>query len=127
MLENAMRRLGLSARAYDRILKVSRTIADLEGEEAINVNHVSEAVGYRTPWIELTGHDQQNGIKFCAALGLRGLGAISHEDHIRVQLFLSRRRNDKHVCPGRPEEAARVGGLHPAHAERNLKAKRCVS
>jgi len=46
MLENAMRRLGLSARAYDRILKVSRTIADLEGAGAINSNHVSEAVGY---------------------------------------------------------------------------------
>ena len=48
MLENAMRRLGLSARAYDRILKVSRTIADLEGCDAINANHVSEAVGYRS-------------------------------------------------------------------------------
>ncbi|HJP95462.1 MAG TPA: YifB family Mg chelatase-like AAA ATPase [Pyrinomonadaceae bacterium] len=48
MLENAMRRLGLSARAYDRILKVSRTIADLEGAQTINSNHVSEAVGYRS-------------------------------------------------------------------------------
>ncbi|HXQ34228.1 MAG TPA: hypothetical protein VN843_09460, partial [Anaerolineales bacterium] len=48
MLETAMRRLGLSARAYDRILKVSRTIADLEGADAINANHVSEAVGYRS-------------------------------------------------------------------------------
>ena len=48
MLENAMRRVGLSARAYDRILKVSRTIADLEGTDAINANHVSEAVGYRS-------------------------------------------------------------------------------
>ena len=48
MLEKAMQRIGLSARAYDRILKVSRTIADLEGCEKITSSHVSEAVGYRS-------------------------------------------------------------------------------
>jgi magnesium chelatase family protein len=48
MLESAMQRLGLSARAYDRILKVARTIADLEGADAIGPSHVSEAINYRT-------------------------------------------------------------------------------
>ncbi|HKV38250.1 MAG TPA: YifB family Mg chelatase-like AAA ATPase [Blastocatellia bacterium] len=48
LLENAITRLGLSARAYDRILKVSRTLADMEGLENINAGHVSEAIQYRT-------------------------------------------------------------------------------
>jgi len=48
LLERAMTRLGLSARAYDRILKVSRTIADIEGETDVRAAHVAEAVGYRS-------------------------------------------------------------------------------
>ena len=48
ILEAATREFGLSARAHDKILKVARTIADLDGEEQISEQHLYEAVGYRS-------------------------------------------------------------------------------
>jgi magnesium chelatase family protein len=48
IMENAVTKLGFSARGYDRILKVARTVADLEGAEELEPKHLSEAVQYRT-------------------------------------------------------------------------------
>jgi magnesium chelatase family protein len=47
LLESAIDKLGLSARAYNRILKIARTIADLENSDGISTAHISEAIQYR--------------------------------------------------------------------------------
>ena len=56
LLRTAMKKFNLSARAYDRILKVSRTIADLEGVAQVQSHHIAEAIGYRNldrdNWVE---------------------------------------------------------------------------
>ena len=48
LLERAMQQQGLTARAHDRILKVARTIADLDSAVAVSVSHIAEAIQYRT-------------------------------------------------------------------------------
>jgi magnesium chelatase family protein len=48
LLQNAMNDLGLSARAHDRILRMARTVADLEGSDGIRAGHVIEAINYRS-------------------------------------------------------------------------------
>ena len=48
LLKQAMDSLGLSARAHDKVLRVARTIADLDAVESINAGHIGEAINYRT-------------------------------------------------------------------------------
>ena len=50
LLKMAMTELNLSARAYDKVLKVARTIADMEGSEQIKTEHLAEAIQYRGPY-----------------------------------------------------------------------------
>jgi magnesium chelatase family protein len=55
LLDDAFQRLGLSARAFDRILKVARTLADLEGAPSLGQAHVAEAIQYRALDRRLSG------------------------------------------------------------------------
>jgi len=48
ILKEAILELGISARAYDKILKISRTIADMDSSVTIETNHISEAISYRS-------------------------------------------------------------------------------
>ena len=52
LLKAAMNQLNLSARAFHRVLKLSRTIADLAGSNSINIAHLAEALQYRPRWLE---------------------------------------------------------------------------
>ncbi len=52
MLRDAVDRLGLSGRAHDRVLKVARTIADLDGGGPVDIGHVAEALAFRSPLVQ---------------------------------------------------------------------------
>jgi len=67
LFETAMHKLGPSARAYTRILKLPRTIADLETSEEIQSHHISEAIQYRTLYLRLQEGDKlHNEQLFCS-------------------------------------------------------------
>jgi magnesium chelatase family protein len=78
LLELAMKRLALSARARGRVLKLSRTVADLDGEEAINASHVSQAIMLRC--LDRTGIEEihpRKGVPALTALRDHTRGAIT--------------------------------------------------
>ncbi len=69
LIKNAMDKLGLSARAYDRILKVARTIADMDNEDRVQAHHLSEAIHYRSldreTWEDELLKESITGMSFC--------------------------------------------------------------
>jgi magnesium chelatase family protein len=63
MLLAAAERFSLSARAYFRVMKVARTIADLEGDASVAVSHLAEALRYRPPLADAAGSGQRNAVR----------------------------------------------------------------
>ena len=80
MLQAATQRLNLSARAFHRILKVSRTIADLDGAPDISVAHLAEALQYRSRGLGVGRADSKVNVTFDDALLRRSLLAKPRKD-----------------------------------------------